>query len=1045
MKSTANKPLLVLNASAGSGKTYNLVRNYLVLLLKESAGKADLGQIIAMTFTNKAAYEMKTRIIRDLNKLANPTEKDTAYVNEIAGLVGQNANDLGRNARLVLKKMLHRYEEFNVLTIDKFNLKLIRSFSRDLNLPEQFDVVLDELSILEKAVDELLSKIDRESENRIYQLAVNFAKNNLDEETKWNVKKALFESARILTDERSFEVIKNLVKKEFTEADYALWKLQFKEYQKEIAEWQRNLQLVIDSNDSDKSRFAAGSFTINKIQKVAAEQGGIRDQIETFDSKKTKIIENLEKTVAGKGNPEPSSTALRFFEFWNRILPDYFELELKIKQFYLLSILRELAIYMEDIREKDAIIRISEFNKLVAELVKDEEAPFIYERLGNRFRHFFLDEFQDTSRLQWQNLVPLVHESLASEQFNLIVGDPKQSIYRFKNGVAEQFVELPKIYNPENDPATALKSQYFDSMGTLEGLTENWRSCKEIVSFNNAFFTEFKKSLPESGQAHYNQIEQSPRGREKGYIAFEFFEKEDDTQENVLNQLLSWVEETIADGYRPGEICILSKRKAECNLYANFLKLKGYQVVSSDSLLVDSDQYVQFVIAFCRWRNNPNHLQLAMRFAELYFRLFAAPGSFDAYQSCFEQTEEGKMRFSIPLFFERAGFDRTILSAAFQDIFSLVQQLIRIFNIDELQNAYVHQLLDIAAQFDLHSGPDLMGFLTFYDKSGRNTNVQLPENRNSIKLMTAHKSKGLEFPVVIIPSVKFDSQSANGNFTLVESADHFIQTRLSETDKNLRGLESLIDKEKDATQMDSVNLLYVAFTRPVDRLYFMGINSSHGGKLQKEIFNTLNNLYPEFTDGNRIKGAIGEKPQPLPDDGQADLSFIPRSLNNYLWFPDISIMSEEEQDENDLHRQQRLGKQFHAIMEQSFELNDALTAIEKGILKGTVDIAFREDLQHYSEKLFAHELYASLVANGVQLDERTLLIDGTMKLRPDKIIVHDGRTVVIDFKTGERKPEHLKQVSDYTFALNMMHYPAVEGYLYYLGENEMVKVRTGLF
>lgn len=1029
-----------MNASAGSGKTYNLVRNYLILLLKESSGKADLGQIIAMTFTNKAAYEMKTRIIRDLNKLANPTEKDAAYVNEIAALVGQQPDELGKNARLVLKKMLHRYEEFNVLTIDKFNLKLIRSFSRDLNLPEQFDIVLDELSILEKAVDELLSRIDRETENRIYQLAVNFAKNNLDEETKWNVKKALFESARILTDERSFEVIKNLVKKEFTDADYALWKLQFKEYQREIGEWQRRLQLAIESNSTDKSAFADGSRTIGKLEKIVGEQGGIRDQIKTFDSKSTKIIDNLEKTVSAKGNPEPASTALQFFAFWNRILPDYFELELKIKQFYLLSILRELAIYMEEIREKDAIIRISEFNKLVAELVKDEEAPFIYERLGSRYRHFFLDEFQDTSRLQWQNLVPLVHESLSSRQFNLIVGDPKQSIYRFKNGVAEQFVDLPRIYNPENDPATALKSDYFHSMGTLEGLTENWRSCRQIVDFNNRFFAEFKKTLPASGQAHYNQIEQSPRGREKGYIAFEFFEKEDDTQENVLNRLAEWVVETITDGYHPSDICILSKRKAECNLYANFLKLKGYQVVSSDSLLVDSDQYVQFVIAFCKWRNNPNHLQLAMRFAELYFRLFAGDDSFTAYQACFQPNEEEKARFSIPLFFQHSGFDKKVLSEPFQDIFSLIQHFIRVFDVDELQNAYVHQLLDIAAQFDLHSGPDLTGFITFYDKSGSKTNVQLPENKNSIKLMTAHKSKGLEFPVVIIPSVKFDSQSVNGNFTLVESSSHFIQTRLSETDKNLRGLEMLIDKEKDATLMDSVNLLYVAFTRPVDRLYFIGINSSHSGKLQKEVFNTLANLYPGLIDGNRIRGSIGEKPERLPDNGITDLPFVPRSLTNYLWFPDISIMSAQEQDEDDLHRQQRLGKQFHTIMEQSYTLDEALTAIEKGILKGMVEAVFREDLQNYAHKLFQHPLYADLVSNGVQLDERTLLIDTAMKLRPDKIIVHPEKTIVIDFKTGERKPEHLKQVSYYTFALNMMHYPGIEGYLYYLAENEMVKV-----
>lgn len=1044
MKKVANKPLLVLNASAGSGKTYNLVRNYLVLLLKESETRADLGQVIAMTFTNKAAFEMKTRIIRDLGRLANPGKKDTAYLEELGKLTGQPPENLSKNAQLVLKKMLHRYEDFNVLTIDKFNLRLIRSFSRDLNLPEQFDVVLDEVAVLEKAIDELLSKIDKEAENRIYRLAIQFAKSNLDEETRWNVKTALFESARVLTDERSFQVVKSLVSKEFTEEDLALWKLQFNEYRREIKGWQRRIQLALETSGLQQTDFHNGKNTWNKIRSMIEVSGRATDLNKAFESTDY-YYTNLVRTAEKSGQTEPADTIVQFWDFWTPLFPKYFELELKVRQFYLLSILRELAISMEDIRQNDAIIRISEFNKLVAELVRDEEAPFIYERLGSKFRHFFLDEFQDTSRLQWQNLVPLVHESIASEQFNLIVGDPKQSIYRFKNGVAEQFVELPGIYNPENDPVTAAKSAYFQEMGQLESLADNWRSCEEIVAFNNAFFAQFKQGLPESGQLHYNQVLQNAKGREKGHIAFRFFEKEDDTDDQVLQQLAVWVEDCLSEGYQPGDICLLSKRKAECNRYANFLKSKGYQVVSSDSLLVDSDQYVQFVIAFCRWRANPHHLQLNMRFAELYFRLFSPAENFEQYQSCFLPDENGKPRFSPALFAQKATPVNRLVSSPFQDLFSLIQQVIRAFRIDELKNAYVHQLLDLAARFDLQNGPDLPGFLAFYDKTGYQANVQLPENRNAIKLMTAHKSKGLEFPVVIIPSVKFDSSSPMGNFTLVESEEHFIQTRLSEADKHLPGLSDLVEHEKEAEYMDSVNLLYVAFTRPTDRLYFMGVPSSRGGKLQKNIYETLSTLYPDFRDGAVLEGAIGEKPAPAHSEAAIEVPFEPLSLSDHLWFPDISLMSPVEEAESDLHRQQRLGKQFHAVMEQSLNVEDALAAIEKGILKGTVEQIFREELQQAVGQLFRHEPFKAMVNNGTQLDERTLLIDGTVKLRPDKIILHPDKTIVVDFKTGERKPEHLKQVSDYVFALNLMQYPAIEGYLYYVSEDVLVKVNTGMF
>lgn len=1040
MSAESNRPLLVLNASAGSGKTYNLVRNYLVLLLKESAQKADLGQIVAMTFTNKAAYEMKTRIIRDLNKLSNPSPEDQSYVAEIARLTEQELPLLQRNARIVLRKMLHRYEEFNVLTIDKFNLKLIRSFSRDLNLPEQFDIVLDEQLILEKAVDELLSTIDKNAENRIYRLAINFARNNLDEETKWDVKRALMDSAQILTDERSYQVIAKLVEKEFSQAEYDLWRIQLKEHNLDIQRWQQRIQLALEQSGLQLDQFADKSRTWNKIQKIVLEKGNAKSKLEAFEIKDT-FLNNLEKTADKTGQNEPFFTIRQFAEYWGKLHIPYFELDLKVKQFYLLSILRELAVFMENIREKDAVIRVSEFNKLVSELVKDEEAPFIYERLGNRFRHFFLDEFQDTSRLQWMNLVPLVHESLGHGQFNLIVGDPKQSIYRFKNGVAEQFVALPRIYNPEQNPSVEQKSDFFEHMGRLEELTENWRSGKEIVQFNNRFFEVFKQFMPESGKPFYQQIVQTPRGKEDGLITFELRQKDDESEDLVLERLLSWVETCISDGYQPHEICILAKRKADCNTYANHLKNNSYQVVSADSLLVNSDQHVQLVIAFCRLRNNSTHRQLFMRFAELFLRVFTPQQAFETYQLCFEVFEEGqKAVFSRERFFQLTAFDRQHLSQGFQDIFSLMQNFLRDYKIDELQNAYVHQLLDIAAQFDLHNGPDLMSFLSFYDGVGYKTNVQLPENKHSIKVMTAHKSKGLEFPVVIIPSLRFDVKSPKGKARIFESNDHFLQSTLTKTDAILPAIEPFMTAEKDAEVMDHINLLYVAFTRPIDRLYFMGLLAPRDQPLQQHIFDTLSELYPQFVEGKSLIGEVGKAPVITHESEREDLAFTPVSLNDYLWFPHISIMSPEEQLENELNTQRRFGKQFHAIMEQSMSQKEAQESIARGILKGNIDAAFKAELNAHAARLFSNETYLQLISGGTQLDEQTLLLDQKTRLRPDKIILHADKTVVIDFKTGERKPEHRTQVSQYLFALDLMKFPAVEGWLYYVNEDALVRI-----
>jgi ATP-dependent exoDNAse (exonuclease V) beta subunit len=1052
MNSDPNKPLLVLNASAGSGKTYNLVRNYLVLLLKDSDSRAEPGQVIAMTFTNKAAYEMKTRIIRDLSRLANPGEKDASYVAEIALLTGLEPEKLQKSAQSTLKKMLHRYEDFNVMTLDKFNLRLIRSFSRDLNLPENFEIAMDEQMVLEKAVDELLSKVDEREKTRIYNLAVSYARTNLDEEEKWNVKKALMDAGAILREEQTFNIIRKLVAREFNEEDRELWKLQLKELTGQITEWQNRLKASFAEEAHSPSVFAGGTHTYNAVVRMQQRAVSPRDFQELFGLTEASV-RNLRKTIE-KSNLRTAGIALELHDFWLKKSAAIIELNLKIRQFYLLSILRELAISMEKIHESEQIIRISEFNKLISDLVRDEDAPFIYEKIGSRFRHFFLDEFQDTSLLQWQNLVPLVHESLSNAHFNLIVGDPKQSIYRFKNGVAQQFVELPGIYNPENHPVVNSRSAYFTTMGRKETLGGNYRSCREIVSFNNMFFEDLRRQLTPDGQEFYSSVSQEAQGPAGGYVSYAFTGLSNrQSREDFLNaQFIRWIGECIADGYKPIDICVLGRTKKDCNAYANFLRKHGFQVVSSDSLMVSSDIFVQLVMAFCEWRNNPRLDQLGMRFAELYFRVHAEDAQ-AGFEQCFTESEEipagrttARKNFSVQLFFGQTGISPKMLFEPYQDLYSLIQNIVRRFGIDELANAYVHQLLDMAAEFDRRNGPDLAAFLAWFDSDGKRTNVQLPENENSIQIMTAHKSKGLEFPVVIIPSLRFNSKGIHDKKTILDTGDHFVEAVYNSRFGLLSGMEELIEKEKDADFLDGVNLLYVAFTRPVDRLYFSGSTDPYAGTMQKLVFSILGE-YPFHRldeETNACFGEYGSKPDIHHHQRRKDRPFRPVSLTDNLWFPEISLMSAGEKEETDLHRQRRLGRQFHLVMERSNSKHEAFDAIARGILKGTVEKELEEELKQTVERLFRHAPFIEMVSGGKQLDERTLLVDERMQLRPDKTIFHPDRTVVIDFKTGERKAEHLKQVRDYVFSLDLMHYPSVEGYLYYVNEDALVKVDTGV-
>lgn len=1046
MISQTDKPFLILNASAGSGKTFNLVRNYLRLLLIEGENRAEMSQIIAMTFTNKAALEMKTRIVSDLNKLATVAINHSFLV-ETADFIRLSPEIIQKNARFTLKKILHQYEDFNVLTIDKFNLRLIRSFSRDLNLPEQFEVVLDEDLILEKAVDELLNTIDTNKQNRLYQLAINFAKSNLDEENKWNIKKALLASAAVLKNEQSFATIRKLTASSFTENDLGIWKESVKLLRLQLQQLLRDLSVSLETSGLSPEDFSNKNTSYKRLIKLITTKLKTDDLIVNLELS-TSFIGHIEKTGAVTGQHDFVDKFTILNTFWTSNKEKLVVHELKIKQFYLLSILKELALSMEQIRQKESVIRISEFNQLVADLVKDEEAPFIYERLGTRFGHFFLDEFQDTSRLQWTNLVPLVHESLGHNKFNFIVGDPKQSIYRFKNGVAEQFVALPRIYNPENDAKINEKSNFFEEQGRVGGLEENWRSAADIVRFNNSLFEALKPQLPEVGQTYYNKITQEPRGKENGLVTFKMDHQKDKAQkESELDLLEKWVNDCIQDGYAPGDICVLSKNKRSCNSFANHLKSKGFSVVSSDSLLVDSDIFVQLVICFLKWRSNPLENQYAMQFAEKLFRINHPNSSYSLYEQCFELIEldkKQKKRFSIVQFLNLSGFDDSLLNSGYQSIFSLIKTFIRAQSIDELKNAYIHQLLDISFNFDLSNGPDLMSFLSFYTTTGHKTNVQLPDNKYAIKIMTAHKSKGLEFPIVIIPILNFGSKRTEKNTRIIEKDDHFIETKLGKKDQLLPAIEELGVLENNAELMDAVNLLYVAFTRPIDRLYFY--SNSDFDKTNKMVFEILSSLHPEHLDKEAVlAGQIGSKPKMTNSESTTEASFTAANLSDFLWFPEISLFSQEEDAASALSKQKRIGNQFHGIMENSTSQEEALVVLATGIRKGKIEKSAEKELFSLIEEIYANETIKTLFSLGTHLNERTLAVDSSTLLRPDKIIYSTNETVVIDFKTGEEKAKYINQVNDYVAALKDVGYKNVRGYLYYSGGKGLVAVQTGLF
>ncbi len=1042
-----SKPLKILNASAGSGKTYNLVQKYLKLILSHSGDK-NFSSVMAMTFTNKAAFEMKQRILDALDEIAslNSIEgkrksKALQKIEHLKKELNCSQNEVVDRATNTLKQILHQFEDFHVMTIDKFNLRLIRSFSKELDLPIDSKIVLNEDEVLNEIIEKLMDSIDEKSNNTISNLIINYSKEKLEEEETWNFQTQLRAFATILTNEKYFDQLELLLNNDYSTNALATLKSEIKALEKNLMLKAKELHdFFIKFNEKD---LPGGSNVTKAFDKLLSDKlfEGKGFEEGFFTEAMLNSIENGNKSKSFPDDLKEKS--LQFNHFYRIKGSIFFLMKEAYKHFYNMALLQCISKELEGVRETDKILRISEFNKLISDLIRDENAPFIYERIGNRFKHFLLDEFQDTSRLQWQNIVPLLHESLGNKNENLIVGDAKQSIYRFKNGLAEQFVALPALYNPEKDSKTERLSQYFIEMGSKEALQSNYRSFKNIVQFNNCFFEIIKNEISEEHKDFYNDVFQEPKGNDGGYVEIISKEEVEDTKVLCINQLVSWVSQLINEGYDCGDICILGNTKKECNNWAIELS-KKYKVVSDDSLLVNSDHFVKLSIAFLKWRVNPKGELEAKVFSELYFSCFSNQDKFD--QSNYWKSYNNKENKMVT-YFDSSHFIRDVFGSEenfyfkYDSLYMLIQGFYKKMKLGELSNTYLHHLADMMHNFDILFGPNLEMFIEEYEKNGKKSAIQIPENKDALKIMTGHKSKGLEFPVVILPNVDFSINSTKAKY-LLEDSGFFIYTGLSNSSP-VRSVKLFTQLEKSQNFIDKLNLCYVMMTRPVERLYIG--NFFQKNNFGKIIDQTIKNIPTNFWKANEDKNVFsyGEKINKVLRSSELENlnNFIPDDYSDHLWFPDISLNTDILSNESDLNEARRYGNQLHSLLSEINSFSEIGNTTKLFFEEGKIEFEFIEQLEKDLQNIFSTSVYRELLENANKIsNEQTILIGPNEAKRPDKIIFKEHETFVIDFKTGLANAQNLKQVSLYKKVLNEMNFPNVKGYLFYTKELKLEEV-----
>jgi ATP-dependent exoDNAse (exonuclease V) beta subunit len=485
MKTTA---FTIYDASAGSGKTYTLTKEYLKILFLAKNDDA-YRKILAITFTNKAVEEMKTRIVSSLYQfsLDNTSEKAMELLKDVASETKLSIATLKDKSKAIIKNIIHNYAAFDISTIDKFTHKVIRTFAQDLNLPPNFEVSLETDSLLQEAIDLVISKAG--DDPNLTKLLIEFSKEKTDDDKNWDISAELLKVAQLITNENNSEEIKELSEKSID--DFGIVKKKLQEEIKQLKlDCKAIAQSVLDSIDgngvSRKSFYR--SLVPNFLEKIVDDKIAINET----------VIKYLDGSESGYSKTVPQSDKDFIDEKASEILASVLTINEKVGKISMyeaflqnlnpLSLLNTIYQEFKQIQEEQNLVSISDFNKIIYNEIQNQPAPFIYERLGEKYRHYFIDEFQDTSVMQWQNLIPLIDNALSGQDdFGqqgtlMLVGDPKQAIYRWRGGKAEQFIDLAKEDKKHNPFSNKDKE-------TLR-LGTNYRSYSEVIQFNNAFFKQ---------------------------------------------------------------------------------------------------------------------------------------------------------------------------------------------------------------------------------------------------------------------------------------------------------------------------------------------------------------------------------------------------------------------------------------------------------------------------------------------------------------------------------------------------------------------------
>ncbi len=1085
---------VVYKSSAGSGKTFTLVKEYLKIVLND---KNKVRSVLAITFTNAAAAEMKTRIIEslgklsklDINNIKNWSEDVMVMMAHICSEESFNVSSVDKYAKVidtaseVLSLILHNYGDFAVSTIDSFTHRVIRTFAFDLQIPMNFDIEMEADVLLGQAVDILIGRVGTDNDGAFTKLMIAYMERTTDEEKALSIEKAIVKLAENILKEDPDNNIQRL--KEVSLEDFFIIQKkiisEINAFENEIKKIAEDVVHEIDNRNIPDEAFFRGKTGISSYFRNLAA-GKIYDKIEPnsyvketinedkwFSTKSTAAEQDLISEVSGVIYDAYIIIRKRAEESFSH----YIMLRLLNKNIFPLAVLNEFEKVLNEIKSSNAVLHISDFNKKIADIVAQQPVPFIYERLGEKYQHYMIDEFQDTSLLQWQNLLPLVENALANGNMNLVVGDCKQAIYRWRGGEVEQFANLPKLSPKIKSISKAHWEKALDTYYFENPLETNYRSFEEIVKFNNDFFKYIQQNFLTGEYAKiYEKAEQKFLEKKKGgFVSVEFVPCEsEDEDKNYIEQTIERTLELVIDlrdnyNHRLSDITILCRSNINANRVARFLLENNIPVISQESLLLNFSRDVNFFCSFLKLLSRPYDKVSFLEVVNYLTQSGRVKNSTNIHTTLnlinefplSKDISASSHLIKLENLLKESGYELSFSRLKNLNLWDICEFLVKLFFTEkDGVNPFVAFFMDAVFDYTDKNPSSIDDFLQWWAEKGGSLSVVVPKGINAVQIMTIHKAKGLQFPVVIFPFV--DMKAARSGLTgiwhdLNIDAVPELPLGFFNFTKELERTEMSEEyaREMQKTLLDLLNVVYVGFTRPQKKLFILS-NFPKNGDFKddgKSIAYFLHKYieYKGLWKEDELLYQIGtNKPEELkqndlPDNENKSVAFekyLSNDWRNKIYIrPVIKTPSFDDEKQKALIR----GKLIHKVMESVYDRMDIEKVLNSMIVNGEI---VADEKAVLIEKIYkfvnSPELSAYYNSNSKVLNEADIMNEKGEFFRPDRVVLSGHNAAVIDYKTGSRSEVYKKQLLQYKSLILQMGYNNVDAFLVYLDEEIIEKI-----